>query len=287
MSAFLLNGTQCSEKLRNSVAEQVKLRKEQTGKDVKLCVVQVGDNPSGLSYLKNNVKIFRELGILTEVVELGDLTTTEELKATLQRLNDDEQVNGILLQMPLPKGIDRTEAQKTIAPWKDVDGVNPISVGNLFLGDKDAFVPNTPGGVMELLKFYGISVQGKHVVVLGRSNIVGKPLAVLMTQENATVTLCHSKTENLSEITKTADILVSAVGKAEWVTADMVRPGAVVVDVGINFKSGKLCGDVAFEEVSEVAGSLTPTPGGTGPMTVTMLAMNTLKAFDLQQNNKK
>ncbi len=280
--AARLSGIECSQKMREQLRKRVAELKEQTAKPVRLAVVQTGDNPQGDSYLKNNVKICRELGIDTVFVHLPGNVPQQDVLEEIHRLNADSSVCGILVQLPLPKHLDEATVFGAISVEKDVDGVNPLSAGRLLFGHR-AFAPCTPSGVMRLLQEIHYSLDGKHVVILGRSNIVGKPLWVLLLQQNATVTVCHSKTKHLKDITKQADLIVSSVGKAKFVTADMVKEGAVVVDIGINFEGGKLCGDVDYEGVSAVAGYVTPTPGGTGPMTVTMLAQNVVTAFE-QQN---
>ena len=243
-----------------------------------LAVIIVGNDPASRVYVNNKKKACAEVGIYSEEYALPEETMQQELLDLVEKLNKDDRISGILVQLPLPKHIDEKTVLYAIDPKKDVDAFHPVNVGRIMIGDFD-FVPCTPAGVMELIKESGIEVSGKNCVVIGRSNIVGKPQAMLLLHQNGTVTVCHSKTQNLSEITKKADILVAAVGKAKMVTADMVKPGAVVIDVGMNRdENGKLCGDVKFDEVSEIAGAITPVPGGVGPMTIAMLMRNTVKA---------
>lgn len=239
-------------------------------------MVIVGDNPASRVYVNNKKKACEYVGFESYEYALPEETTEEELLNLVEKLNNDEKVNGILVQLPLPEHINEEAVINKISPLKDVDAFHPQNVGKIMTGDYD-FLPCTPAGVMELIKESGIDVCGKECVVLGRSNIVGKPQAMLLLHSNGTVTICHSRTQNLKEVTKRADILVAAIGKEKFVTADMVKEGAVVIDVGINrMADGKLCGDVDFEAVKEVAGAITPVPGGVGPMTIAMLMKNTL-----------
>ena len=241
-------------------------------------VLIVGSDPASQVYVRNKHKACGEVGMYSEVHALPAETTEDELLLLIDKLNKDAKIHGILVQLPLPKHLDEEKVILAIDPRKDVDAFHPQNVGKIMIGNF-SFVPCTPAGVMELLKQYNIDPAGKHCVIIGRSNIVGKPQAMLMLKENATVTICHSKTANLAEITKTADILVAAVGRANFVTADMVKEGAVVIDVGINRNAdGKLCGDVDFAAVEPMASYITPVPGGVGPMTITMLLKNTLTA---------
>ena len=276
--AKILNGIELSKQMRDMVSEmccQYELKNE--GRTVGLAIVQVGDNPSSTSYVKNNLRLCKEVGISTYHHKLSGKATLEEIIDVIKKLNQDDSVSGILLQLPLPEGIDVRAVSTVIDPKKDVDGLSPISAGNLYYGFP-AFAPCTPSGVLELLKSTKIDFPGKHAVIVGSSNVVGKPLAQLLMREKATVTVCNSRTKNLAEVCRQADILVSAAGKAELITKDHVKPGAIVVDVGINFKDKKLVGDVKFDEVAEVAEWITPVPGGVGPMTVTMLMFNTYAA---------
>lgn len=262
------------ERIKNDVAEFAK----KTGKTPGLAVVIVGNDPASEVYVRNKHKACGEVGIYSEVHTLPESTTEEELLSLVEKLNNDGNINGILVQLPLPKHLDSEKVILAIDPKKDVDAFHPQNVGKIMIGNY-SFLPCTPAGVMELLKHYNVDICGKHCVIIGRSNIVGKPQAMLMLKENATVTICHSKTVNLKEITKQADILVAAVGRANFVTADMVKEGAVVVDVGINRNAeGKLCGDVDYAAVEPLASYITPVPGGVGPMTITMLLQNTLTA---------
>lgn len=247
-----------------------------------LAVVIVGSDPASRVYVNNKKKACAELGMHSEEYALPEETTQEELLALVQKLNAKPDIHGILVQLPLPKHIDEKTVIDNIDPDKDVDAFHPVNVGKIMIGDFD-YLPCTPAGIMELLKDTGIDLTGKDCVVIGRSNIVGKPMAMLLLHQNATVTICHSKTKNLKEIVKRADVVVAAVGRANFVTADMVKEGAVVIDVGMNrLENGKLCGDVDFEGVSKVAGFLTPVPGGVGPMTITTLMKNTLTAAKRQ-----
>ncbi len=244
-----------------------------------LAVVMVGDDPASQVYVRNKDKACKQAGILSSIVQLQTDCTQEELEAAVKKLNEDTAVHGILVQLPLPAHLNEERVLSIIDPEKDVDGFHAVNSGRLAIGQR-GFVPCTALGVMKLLEAYDIPVRGRHVVIIGRSNIVGKPLALLMLAADATVTVCHSKTENLKELTRQADILVAAVGRANFVTADMVKPGAVVIDVGTNRVDGKLVGDVNAEEVEQVAGYLTPVPGGVGQMTIAMLLANTLDAAE-------
>lgn len=247
-----------------------------------LAVILVGNDPASCVYVANKRKDCDELGIKSIEYALPEQTTMEELLTLIEKLNQDKEVNGILCQLPLPKHLDETKVLETISPLKDVDAFHPENVGKIMTG-KYEFLPCTPAGIMEMLEYYNISAEGKSCVVIGRSNIVGKPMAMLMLHSNATVTICHSRTKNLAEVCANADILISAVGKADFVTADMVKDGAVVIDVGMNRnKEGKLCGDVNFENVSAKASMITPVPGGVGPMTRAMLMCNTVTAAKKQ-----
>ncbi len=251
-----------------------------------LAVILVGDDPASQTYVRNKTKCCEQLGFYSEQYVLPATTTQQELLSLIDELNVNDNVHGILVQLPLPKHLDKEALINRILPEKDVDAFHPVNVGKIMSGNFD-FLPCTPAGVMQLLERSGIEVSGKHCVIIGRSDIVGKPQAMLMLHKNATVTICHSKTKNLADITRQADILVSAVGKVGIVTADMVSKGTVVIDVGINRnQDGKLCGDVLFDEVSKLASHITPVPGGVGPMTIAMLMKNTmtaaLKANDLK-----
>lgn len=253
------------------------------GITVGLAVIIVGENPASKIYVANKKKACEALGIASEEYALSESTTEQELLELINTLNNKKSINGILCQLPLPPHLDEKLIINSIASEKDVDAFNPYSVGRIMIGDYD-FVPCTPAGIMEMLKYEGIEIAGKSCVVIGRSNIVGKPMAMLLLHANGTVTVCHSKTKNLKEICRNADILVAAVGKAKFVTEDMVKPGAVVIDVGMNRENGKLCGDVDFDAVKEKASAITPVPGGVGPMTIAMLMQNTLTAAKRQNN---
>ena len=249
-----------------------------------LAVIQVGNDPASTVYVNNKKKACAYVGINSRSYELPEDTSEQTLLDLVQKLNEDPEVNGILVQLPLPKQIDEDKVIRTISPDKDVDGFHPVSVGRLWIGEK-GFLSCTPAGVIQLLKRSGIEIEGKECVIIGRSNIVGKPMSLLMLKENATVTIAHSRTKDLKEVTKRADILVAAIGKPKFVTADYVKEGAVVIDVGMDRdENGKLCGDVDFESVEPKVSAITPVPGGVGPMTVTMLLVNCLRSVEL---NKK
>lgn len=244
----------------------------------------MGNDQASKIYVRNKSKACEEVGIEYEEHVLEETTKMGDLLGLIEKLNSDDSINGILLQAPLPKHLEINRAFEKISPIKDVDGFNPINVGKLLIGE-DTFISCTPYGIIKMLEEYNIPIQGKNAVVVGRSNIVGKPLVQCLLNKNATVTICHSKTENLINYTRNADILISAVGKANLITADMVKEGATVIDVGMNRNNnGKLCGDVDFENVKEIARYITPVPGGVGPMTITMLMNNVIKAYKMQNN---
>ena len=275
--ATIIDGKQVSAQLR----EEIKLRTAELtakGKQPGLAVIMVGENPASAVYVRNKEKQSLEVGFHSVVLRMPEDTTQQALLDQIQALNNDDTIHGILVQLPVPKHIDPWSVIMAIDPKKDVDGFHPINTGALFSGEP-GFVPCTPKGCMELLKRYDIPVAGKRAVVIGRSNIVGKPMAMLLLQANATVTICHSRTENLKDICREADILVVAIGRANFVTADMIKPGATVIDVGMNRNElGKLCGDVDTAAAKEVAGFITPVPGGVGPMTIAELLQNTLES---------
>lgn len=276
--AILIDGKETARAVRGEIRDAVAAFTKESGVIPGLAVVIVGDDPASRVYVRNKNRACEEVGIRSDVHALPANTSEAELLTLVARLNADPTVNGILVQLPLPKHLDEEKVILAIDPAKDVDAFHPVNVGKIMIGNF-TFAPCTPAGVMELLRHYNIPVAGKHCVIIGRSNIVGKPQAMLMLKENATVTVCHSRTVGLADITRTADILVAAVGRPGFVTADMVRDGAVVIDVGINRTAeGKLCGDVEFAAVSEKASYITPVPGGVGPMTITMLLKNTLAA---------
>lgn len=268
----------------NSVKAEVKAEVEalkQKGISVGLAVILVGNNAASEIYVRNKQRACEAVGINSYKYLLSENTTEEELLALIEKLNGDSKVNGILCQLPLPSHINKSAVVSYIDPIKDVDGFNPQNAGKM-LSSSRCLLPCTPQGVIKLLDYYGIEIEGKNCAVIGRSDIVGKPMAVLLNERNATVTLCHSKTADMKNILKNADIIVSATGKPRLVTADMVKAGAVVIDVGITREKGKLCGDVDFENVSKKASFISPVPGGVGPMTIAMLLKNTLKAAKLQ-----
>lgn len=261
------------EKVTSEVAELVK-----QGKKPGLAVVLVGDNQASRTYVRNKQKRTEEAGMKSVLIELPETVTEEKLLKVVEELNEDNTIHGILVQLPLPKHISEEKVIDAISFDKDVDGFHPVNVGNLFIG-KDSFVPCTPAGIIELIKSTGTQIEGKRVVVIGRSNIVGKPVAQLLLNENATVTIAHSRTKDLPQVAKEADILVVATGLAKFVKKEYIKPGAIVIDVGMDRdENNKLCGDVDFDDVKEQAGFITPVPGGVGPMTITMLLDNTLKA---------
>ena len=282
----LIDGKQISAQIRKELADKAKELKDQTGIVPGLAVIIVGEDPASQIYVRNKAKACEELGFYSEVIRMSADTTQSELEELIDRLNENNKIHGILLQLPLPKNseINESEILLRISPKKDVDAFHPYNVGLISIGDY-GFLPCTPAGVMQLIERSGIEVCGKSCVVIGRSNIVGKPMAMLLLNKSGTVTVCHSRTKNLKEICASADILVSAVGKAGFVTADMVKDGAVVIDVGMNRDAnGKLCGDVAFDEVAPKTSYITPVPGGVGPMTITMLMRNTL--YSAEQSAK-
>jgi methylenetetrahydrofolate dehydrogenase (NADP+)/methenyltetrahydrofolate cyclohydrolase len=272
-----IDGKAIAAELRAQVASETAAMKEQ-GIEPSLAVVIVGDDPASRTYVNNKKKACAEVGICSLEFALSKETSQKELEELVQRLNKDPDVDGILVQSPLPRGLDEKAIVNEIDPQKDVDAFHPVNVGHIMIGDYK-LLPCTPAGIMELLHHENISVEGKRCVVIGRSNIVGKPMAMLLLHANGTVTICHSKTKDLKEICKQADILVAAVGKTKFVTKEMVKPGAVVIDVGMDRdENGKLCGDVDYEAVEPIASAITPVPGGVGPMTIAMLLKNTLTA---------
>ena len=280
----IIDGKKVSAYIKDTVKEKTLELKAQ-GQEITLAVIIVGNDPASRVYVNNKKKACEYVGFRSLEYALPEETTEDELLELIDKLNADEAVNGILCQLPVPKHIDEEKVIDRICPDKDVDGFSKINVGKLWLGEYD-LAACTPMGVMELLEYYGIDVSGKNCVIIGRSNIVGKPMAALLLEKNGTVTVCHSRTKNLSEITSKADILVAAVGRANFVTADMVMDGAVVIDVGINRNAdGKLCGDVDFEAVKEKTSFITPVPGGCGPMTIALLMKNTLIAAEKQKKN--
>ncbi len=276
--AIRIDGKAISAQIRTEIKAKTEEFRNQNGYAPGLAVIIVGENPASMVYVRNKKKGCEEVGFHSEVYELPETTTQAELNALVDRLNGDASIHGILVQLPLPKHLDETEVLLRIDPSKDVDAFHPYNVGKIMIGDYD-FLPCTPAGVMSLLERTGIDPAGKKCVVIGRSNIVGKPMAMLFLHANGTVTVCHSRTKDLAAVAREADILVVAIGRADFVGADMVKPGAVVIDVGMNRRAdGKLTGDVDFEAVEPIASYITPVPGGVGPMTITMLLQNTLTA---------
>ena len=275
---ILINGKTVSAEIRNRLMQETAELKNKTGRMPGLATVLVGEDPASAVYVRNKNKICAEIGFQSFGQNLPAETTEAKLLDLIKELNENDEVNGILVQLPLPDHIDEEKVLLSIDPEKDVDGFHPINVGKLAIGNA-LLTPCTPTGIIALLDYYGIEIAGKHAVVLGRSNIVGKPVANLLLQRHATVTICHSKTTNLKEVTLQADILIAAVGRPHFVGSKMVKEGAVVIDVGINRVDGKLIGDVEFDPVAEKAAYITPVPGGVGPMTIALLMENTLKAF--------
>ena len=279
--ATLISGKEVSAKIRRKLSENVNAYREKYGTVPGLAVVIVGEDPASQVYVRNKHKACAEVGMYSEVIELSETTTEDELLSIVHKLNDRQDIHGILVQLPLPAHLSSDTVIANIKPEKDVDAFHTVNVGKIMLGKYD-FLPCTPAGVMALLADAGIDPAGKECVVVGRSNIVGKPMAMLLLHENATVTVCHSKTRDLPGVTRRADILVVAVGRANFIRGDMIKEGAVVIDVGMNRRpDGKLTGDVNFEECEKKASYITPVPGGVGPMTITMLLQNTLKAAEL------
>lgn len=282
---MIIDGKLLSAKLKQEMAAQVVSLKEKYGRVPSLVVILVGENPASQSYVRGKIKACAECGFDSQLITMPESVGEAELLSEIARLNADDAVDGILVQLPLPKHIDEEKVIDAIALEKDVDGFHPLNVANLWLG-KPCILPCTPKGVMRMIEECGFDVAGCNAVVVGRSNIVGKPMAKLLLDANATVTIAHSRTRNLAEITSKADILIAAVGRARMITADMVKEGAIVIDVGVNrdAESGKLCGDVDFEAVRQKAAHITPVPGGVGPMTITMLMGNTIECFERKMN---
>ena len=280
--AKIIDGKAISAEIKEELKEKVAEYKKQ-GVEITLAVVKVGNDPASAVYVRNKEKACEYVGITSRTLALPEETTEEELLKVVNDLNEDKAVNGILVQLPLPKHIDESKVLLAIDSNKDVDGFHPVNVGTMVIGE-ETFLPCTPAGIIEMLKRTDVEISGKECVVIGRSNIVGKPMSMLMLKENATVTIAHSRTKDLKEVTKRADILIAAIGKAKFVTADYVKEGAVIIDVGMDRdENGKLCGDVDFDLVSQVASAITPVPGGVGPMTVTMLLVNCLRSVELNK----
>ena len=279
----LLNGKELAQKLQQEMTQEVTELKEK-GLQPGLAVILVGEDPASQVYVRNKERAANNIGMYSVVYRLPETTSEADLIAKIEELNHDDKVHGILVQLPLPKHINEDLVLDTIDPAKDVDGFHPMNLGNLFAG-KPTMIPCTPAGIMELIKLSGLDLAGKNAVIIGRSNIVGKPMAHLLLQANATVTICHSKTKDLPKVAKQADVLVVAIGRANFVTADFVKEGAVVIDVGINRdENNKLTGDVKFDEVEPIASYITPVPGGVGPMTITMLMRQTIDAAKRKEN---
>ncbi len=278
MTATLIRGPEVAKKIREDIAQEMEVIKGKTDKVPGLAVVLVGEDAASSTYVKNKEKTSKNLGFYSEVHRVSVDISQKELLEIVDRLNKDDKINGILVQLPLPAHIAEEAVIDAISPEKDVDGFHPINVGNLMIGE-DCFIPCTPHGVMKMLAWTGETLKGKNAVVVGRSNIVGKPVALLLLREHATVTICHSRTKDLGAVCREADVLVVATGRPEMIKGDMIKPGSIVIDVGINRVDGKLVGDVEFEKAKEVAGWITPVPGGVGPMTITMLMLNTLESF--------
>lgn len=279
----LLNGKELAQKLQQEMTQEVTELKEK-GLQPGLAVILVGEDPASQVYVRNKERAANNIGMYSVVYRLPETTSEAALIAKIEELNQDDKIHGILVQLPLPKHINEELVLDTIDPAKDVDGFHPMNLGNLFAG-KPTMIPCTPAGIMELIKLSGLDLAGKNAVIIGRSNIVGKPMAHLLLQANATVTICHSKTKDLPKVAKQADVLVVAIGRANFVTADFVKEGAVVIDVGINRdENNKLTGDVKFDEVAPLTSFITPVPGGVGPMTITMLMRQTIDAAKRKEN---
>ena len=277
----IINGSEVAASIKEELKQEISLIK---GRLPKLCVVLVGNNPASLSYVKGKEKATIEVGMLSDVIRLDEQTSEQELIQLINQLNSDDSVDGILVQMPLPKHISENNIMEHISPKKDVDGLNPYNIGRLYLKEEGLF-PCTPLGVIEILKRSNIKIAGKNAVIVGRSKLVGNPVSKMLLDENATVTTCHSKTADLKAVCKSADILVVAIGKEKFITKDYVKDGAVVIDVGINRnEEGKLVGDVDFDDVKDIASFITPVPKGVGPMTIAMLLSNTYKAYKIREN---
>ena len=293
----ILDGRVASKAIRSQIKEAVDRIKEQGGRPPHLAAVLVGNNPASRTYVNAKVKACEQVGFLSSLIEMPITITQKQLMQQIEALNNDENISGFIVQLPLPKHLDADAVTLAVHPDKDVDGFHPTNIGRMVLGQR-AFLPATPSGIMQLLRYYRIDTAGKHCVVIGRSNIVGTPMSIMMSRNsypgNCTVTLAHSRTKNLQEVTRSADILIVAVGKAEFIKGDMVKDGAVVVDVGIHRiadeskpRGYRLVGDVDFESTKEVASAITPVPGGVGPMTITSLLVNTLRAIGVELNDEQ
>lgn len=280
MAAQIIDGRELAKKIRIGLKKEVNKLYEERNKYPGLTVVLVGDDPASAAYVRSKERFAKRVNIVSNTIKMSKETTQEELMDVIKKLNEDDTVHGILVQLPLPSHLDETEVINGISPQKDVDGFHIINAGNLLSG-QDSLRPCTPSGIIKLIESIGVDIEGKNAVVVGRSNIVGKPASLLLLEKNATVTICHSRTNDLGAVTRTADILVVAVGRAEMITGDMIKEGAVVIDVGSNYTTEKTYGDVKFDEAKEVASYITPVPGGVGPMTIALLLENTVKAFKM------
>lgn len=280
---MILDGKELSKKIKTQLKVEVETFKNKTGKTPKLAVVLVGDDPASAIYVKNKKNACKFVGITSEVKVLDKSTTQTELESVLSTLNSDKAVNGILLQLPLPNGLNERQALNCIAPQKDVDGLTTVNMGKL-LTNEQGLTPCTPTGIMELFNEYNINLDGKHVVIINRSLLVGKPLEQMLLHKNATVTICHSHTKNIASLTKNADIIVTAVGKKNFLTKNMVKKNATIIDVAIVRDENGICGDADFKNLTKKAEFITPVPGGVGPLTIAMLLKNTIKAFKNQNN---
>lgn len=279
MSSKIIDGKAIGQEIRNELKEQVAALVEQ-GYQPGLAVILVGENPASQTYVKNKEKSSIEAGMKSELIKLPDTVSEEDLLHEVEKLNEDDTIDGILVQLPLPKHIDENKVIRAISPEKDVDGFHPMNVGKMLIGQQ-TFLPCTPYGIMQLLERSSVEIAGKHAVIIGRSNIVGKPMGQLLLQKDATVTYCHSRTSDLKKFTKQADILIVAIGMAKFITSEHIKEGAVVIDVGMNRdEHGKLCGDVDFDSAKQQASAITPVPGGVGPMTITMLLKNTVESAE-------
>ena len=280
--AKIIDGKAISLQIKDELKEQVKKYKEE-GVEITLAVVKVGNDPASAVYVRNKENACEYIGINSKKIEMPEETTEDELLKLIDDLNKDSAINGILVQLPLPKHIDENKILLAIDPIKDVDGFHPVNVGKMVIGEP-SFLPCTPAGIIEMIKRSDLDIEGKECVVIGRSNIVGKPMSLLMLRENATVTITHSRTKDLKAVCKRADIVVAAIGKAKFVNEEYIKEGAIVIDVGMDRdENGKLCGDVDFDAVKDIAGAITPVPGGVGPMTVTMLLVNCLRSVELSK----
>ncbi|ARD46841.1 bifunctional methylenetetrahydrofolate dehydrogenase/methenyltetrahydrofolate cyclohydrolase [Sporosarcina sp. P37] len=283
MSSKKIDGKAIGQEIRNELKAEVASLVEQ-GYQPGLAVILVGENPASQTYVKNKEKSSLEAGMKSELIKLPDTVSEDDLLAEVEKLNQDDTIDGILVQLPLPKHIDENKVIRAISPEKDVDGFHPMNVGKMLIG-QETFLPCTPYGIMQLLERSGVEIAGKHAVIIGRSNIVGKPMGQLLLQKDATVTYCHSRTKDLKKFTQQADILIVAIGMAKFITGDYIKEGAVVIDVGMNRdENGKLCGDVDYESAEKQASAITPVPGGVGPMTITMLLKNTVESAENKMN---